>query len=82
MGELGYELHMRNEDCVPIFRALMDVGKSKGLRNAGYRALYSLSSEKGKYLKYIILLNLDIFTTHSSCNIIQVHVPLNIRIYL
>ncbi|XP_026462833.1 sarcosine dehydrogenase, mitochondrial-like [Ctenocephalides felis] len=50
VGELGYELHMRNEDCVPIFRALMDVGKSKGLRNAGYRALYSLSSEKGYHL--------------------------------
>ncbi|BFG04875.1 sarcosine dehydrogenase mitochondrial [Drosophila madeirensis] len=50
VGELGYELHVPKADCVAVYKALMAAGASRGLRNAGYRALYSLSSEKGYHL--------------------------------
>ena len=47
VGEMGWELHIPNESCVPVYRALMEAGKDKGLMNAGYRAIDSLSIEKG-----------------------------------
>ena len=47
VGEMGWELHIPNESCVPVYRALMEAGKDKGLVNAGYRAIDSLSIEKG-----------------------------------
>ncbi|XP_068229042.1 sarcosine dehydrogenase, mitochondrial-like [Palaemon carinicauda] len=47
-GEMGWELHMPNKSAQPIYEALMDVGKPFGLVNAGYRALESLSAEKGE----------------------------------
>ena len=47
VGELGWELHIPNDSCVPVYRALLEAGKSKGLLNAGYRAIDSLSIEKG-----------------------------------
>jgi sarcosine dehydrogenase len=47
VGELGYELHIPKESCVAVYNILMDVGSVFNLRNAGYRSLYSLSSEKG-----------------------------------
>ncbi|KAL5291158.1 SARDH family protein [Megaselia abdita] len=50
VGELGYELHVPKEYCPDVYKLLMEAGKSDGLRNAGYRALYSLSSEKGYHL--------------------------------
>ncbi|XP_064541865.1 sarcosine dehydrogenase, mitochondrial [Drosophila montana] len=50
VGELGYELHVPKQDCVAVYKALMAAGKAQDLRNAGYRALYSLSSEKGYHL--------------------------------
>lgn len=50
VGELGYELHVPKRDCVAVYKTLMAAGKSQDLRNAGYRALYSLSSEKGYHL--------------------------------
>lgn len=50
VGELGYELHVPKADCVAVYKALMQAGAGAELRNAGYRALYSLSSEKGYHL--------------------------------
>ena len=47
VGEMGWELHVPNESCIPVYRALMEAGKDKGLLNAGYRAIDSLSIEKG-----------------------------------
>jgi sarcosine dehydrogenase len=48
VGELGYELHIPKESCLQVYNSLMRVGGNFGLRNAGYRSMYSLSSEKGK----------------------------------
>ncbi|XP_067632907.1 sarcosine dehydrogenase, mitochondrial isoform X2 [Eurosta solidaginis] len=50
VGELGYELHIPKEDCSAVYQTLLATGNEDGLRNAGYRALYSLSSEKGYHL--------------------------------
>lgn len=47
VGELGYELHIQKESCPQVYNILMQAGGSMGLRNAGYRSMYSLSSEKG-----------------------------------
>ncbi|GFU32187.1 sarcosine dehydrogenase, mitochondrial, partial [Nephila pilipes] len=46
VGELGWELHIPYESCVPIYKALMQKGKNYGILNAGYRAIDSLSLEK------------------------------------
>ncbi|XP_055386933.1 sarcosine dehydrogenase, mitochondrial-like [Condylostylus longicornis] len=50
VGELGFELHIPQSYCSEIYKYLMRIGKQFGLKNAGYRALYSLSSEKGYHL--------------------------------
>lgn len=50
VGELGWEIHVPEHACIPVYLALWEVGKNYGLRHAGYRALYSLCSEKGKCL--------------------------------
>ncbi|XP_062140877.1 sarcosine dehydrogenase, mitochondrial [Drosophila sulfurigaster albostrigata] len=50
VGELGYELHVPKQDCVAVYKALKAAGAAQDLRDAGYRALYSLSSEKGYHL--------------------------------
>lgn len=47
VGELGYELHIPKESCPQVHDILMRAGGSLGLKNAGYRSMYSLSSEKG-----------------------------------
>lgn len=47
VGELGYELHIPKESCAQVYNILMKAGESYNLTNAGYRSLYSLSSEKG-----------------------------------
>jgi len=47
VGEQGWELHIPWESCVPVYLALMEAGKDHGLVNAGYRAIDSLSIEKG-----------------------------------
>lgn len=47
VGELGYELHIPKESCVQVYNLIMKAGESFNLKNAGYRSLYSLSSEKG-----------------------------------
>lgn len=50
VGELGYELHIPIKYCEEVFNVVMNAGSPIGLRNAGYRSLYSLSSEKGFHL--------------------------------
>ncbi|XP_025779451.1 sarcosine dehydrogenase, mitochondrial [Puma concolor] len=47
VGELGWELHVPKPACVPVYRAVMAAGTKHGLVNAGYRAIDSLSIEKG-----------------------------------
>lgn len=47
---LGYELHISRDNAEAIYDALMLAGNEFGLKNAGYRALYSLSCEKGYHL--------------------------------
>ncbi|KAK7075104.1 hypothetical protein SK128_005196 [Halocaridina rubra] len=44
---MGWELHIPNESAVAVYKALMEAGKPHGLVNAGYRAIDSLSCEKG-----------------------------------
>ncbi|XP_013167116.1 PREDICTED: sarcosine dehydrogenase, mitochondrial [Papilio xuthus] len=46
-GELGWELHVPSSHAIQIYQALRT---AKGLRNAGWRALTSLSAEKGYHL--------------------------------
>ena len=47
VGEFGWELHVPTQSLLHVYRALMEAGQSSGLRNAGYRAIDSLSLEKG-----------------------------------
>jgi sarcosine dehydrogenase len=48
VGELGWELHVPNADAVHVHNALMQAGQQHGgIVNAGYRAIDSLSIEKG-----------------------------------
>lgn len=48
VGELGWELHVPRASCLPVYRAVMAAGAKHGLVNAGYRAIDSLSIEKGE----------------------------------
>lgn len=41
---------MPKDYSIEVHKSLMAAGKSENLRNAGYRSLYSLSSEKGYHL--------------------------------
>uniref|UniRef100_UPI00398ECD40 sarcosine dehydrogenase, mitochondrial isoform X1 n=2 Tax=Pristiophorus japonicus TaxID=55135 RepID=UPI00398ECD40 len=47
VGELGWELHVPSQSCVPVHQAVMQAGAKFGIANAGYRAIDSLSIEKG-----------------------------------
>ena len=47
VGELGWELHVTNETSVAVYQAVMEAGARFGITNGGYRALDSLSLEKG-----------------------------------
>jgi len=52
VGELGYELHVPSKSAVPVYEALMrefDRLSAEGVKvaNSGYRAIDSLSAEKG-----------------------------------
>ncbi|XP_022101049.1 sarcosine dehydrogenase, mitochondrial-like [Acanthaster planci] len=50
VGELGWEMHFSNEAAVAIHQAIMEAGAKFGIVNGGYRALDSLSLEKGYHL--------------------------------
>lgn len=47
VGEMGWELHIPRGSCVAVYKALMEKGKDFNIVNAGYRAIDSLSIEKG-----------------------------------
>ena len=47
VGELGWELHIPIEYAQTVYNEIMQVGKTRGLVNAGYRAIESLRLEKG-----------------------------------
>lgn len=47
VGEMGWELHIPKESCIPVYKALIKEGEKFNLINAGYRAIDSLSIEKG-----------------------------------
>lgn len=47
VGELGWELHIPYDSCVRVYEAIIEAGKKFGIVNGGYRALDSLSAEKG-----------------------------------
>lgn len=50
VGELGYELHVDADQCAALYAALRKAGEPHGLKDAGYRAFYALSNEKGYHL--------------------------------
>lgn len=50
VGELGYELHIPVASSIPIYNKVVDIGRSFDMKHAGFRALYSLSCEKGYHL--------------------------------
>ncbi|XP_046984325.1 sarcosine dehydrogenase, mitochondrial [Schistocerca americana] len=50
VGELGWEIHIPWESCLPIYKAITEQGKKYGLRLAGFRALNSLGCETGYHL--------------------------------
>ena len=47
VGENGWELHLPVEYAVTVYESLHAAGASRGLRNAGYRAIETLRLEKG-----------------------------------
>ena len=47
VGEMGWELHVQNSSAVDVYRAVMEAGKKYNIVNSGYRAIDSLSIEKG-----------------------------------
>uniref|UniRef100_A0A6I8NGA3 Sarcosine dehydrogenase, mitochondrial n=1 Tax=Ornithorhynchus anatinus TaxID=9258 RepID=A0A6I8NGA3_ORNAN len=47
VGEMGWELHIPKKACIPVYKAVMEAGAKHGIANAGYRAIDSLSIEKG-----------------------------------
>lgn len=56
VGELGFELHIPRSSCQKVYKAVMECGKKYDMRLAGYRALYSLSCEKGKDYVHLIFI--------------------------
>ncbi|MGI9399850.1 MAG: GcvT family protein [Rhizobiaceae bacterium] len=46
-GELGWEIHTRNDDTETVYDAVMEAGKEHGLKPIGMFALNSLRIEKG-----------------------------------
>lgn len=47
VGELGWELHIPNDSAQIVYKTIMAAGKQYDIVNAGYRAIDSLSIEKG-----------------------------------
>ena len=57
VGELGWELHCAAQDAAHLYRMLHEASRRQqlGLRNAGYRAIDSLSIEKGAITAFLEL---------------------------
>ncbi|XP_063689445.1 sarcosine dehydrogenase, mitochondrial-like [Bolinopsis microptera] len=47
VGELGWELHIPSDALVDVYNTVMAAGEPHGIVDSGYRAIDSLSSEKG-----------------------------------
>ena len=47
VGELGWELHMRNSDLVKVYQAIMQQGTDKGMVEFGSYTLNAMRLEKG-----------------------------------
>ncbi|CAH0561302.1 unnamed protein product [Brassicogethes aeneus] len=52
IGELGYEIHIPLASCVAVYNKIMDAGRGFDMKHAGFRALESLSTEKGYHLLF------------------------------
>jgi len=52
VGEMGWELHVPKDKCFKVYHHTFEVGKPYGIVNAGYRAIDSLSTEKGMRLNF------------------------------
>ncbi|KAK2582795.1 hypothetical protein KPH14_005056 [Odynerus spinipes] len=50
VGECGFELHIPKQSCKKVYEAVIESGQKHEMKLAGYRALYSLSCEKGYHL--------------------------------
>ncbi|XP_072386049.1 sarcosine dehydrogenase, mitochondrial [Diabrotica undecimpunctata] len=50
IGELGYEIHIPLASCIPVYNKIMEAGRGFDLKHAGFKALESLSLEKGYHL--------------------------------
>lgn len=59
VGELGYELHIPYKSSLAVYNELMHQGRKFNVKNAGFRAIYSLSAEKGYRLWGADLRNTD-----------------------
>ncbi len=46
VGELGWELYVPTSFALPVYDALVEAGRSHGLRHCGYHTLHSLRIEK------------------------------------
>lgn len=46
VGELGWEMHVRNEDHLKLFDALSEAGETVGMKNFGMYAMESMRLEK------------------------------------
>lgn len=57
VGELGFELHVENEYCTRLYNKMINIGSNHGLKDAGFRAFYSLSCEKGIFIFYLLILH-------------------------
>jgi len=55
VGELGWELHVPNSAADKVYEAVWKSGSQHGLVNAGYRAIDSLSIEKGSSIAFSFL---------------------------
>ncbi|KAK3866803.1 hypothetical protein Pcinc_027685 [Petrolisthes cinctipes] len=47
VGELGWELHIPSKSALSVYRAVKLAGRELGIVDSGYRAIDSLSCEKG-----------------------------------
>ncbi|KAL1506279.1 hypothetical protein ABEB36_005671 [Hypothenemus hampei] len=51
VGELGFEIHIPFAHCVATYHKIVEAGRGFDLKHAGFRALDSLSMEKGYHLQ-------------------------------
>ena len=49
VSELGWELHASNNAALDVYNALFQTDRELGLGNSGFRAMDSLSMEKGDH---------------------------------